>query len=109
MRFHLKDFDGYRVSVRPDAYYIGYVEAARSELLCAGLSFDPDTGIVYEGRTWIERPGTGSAWTDADRAAYGMPDATWEDFLARHVRARAARLANIARGIGAPRQAGAAN
>ena len=78
------------IEIRPDAYYTSYMQAAWRELQKNRLCIDTKTGIVYESGVWIERP---SGWTLENEIT---TNEAFKHYLARHVRARAARLHNRA-------------
>jgi hypothetical protein len=85
------------VTIKPADYFTAYLGAAREELTRHNLSFDPVTGTVYESGSWIERPVLSQPWRPQDVEYFSRPENIWADVFERHIRARAARLANRAK------------
>lgn len=80
-----------QIHVRDSAYYGAYMVQAWRELCKARLYVDTKTRTVYESGAWIERP---TAPVDME-PEISTQDA-FDDYLSRHVKARAARLFNLA-------------
>ena len=80
-------------ALRDDAYYGRYMQAARHELESRQYAFDTATGNEYEAGTVVVQFVNKA---DYDKALYASHLDIWDWIFAPAIKARAARLYNLA-------------